>query len=68
MGKNQSKSYKEQENSIHEKQVSFGLNIYFIGEDIQYMYKRFETLKSNPKSGIFYFWNFFIFKVILKLN
>ena len=59
MGKNQSKSYKEQENAIHEKQVSFGLNIYFIGEDIQYMYKRFETIKSNPKSGIFYFWNFF---------
>ena len=41
------------------KEVSFDLNIYFIGDEIDIMYNRFEALKSNPKSGIFCFWNYF---------
>ena len=59
MGKSISKSYKEQENAIKKKQVSFDLNIYFIGDEIEFMFKRFEALKSNPQSGIFCFWNYF---------
>ena len=59
MGSSTSKSYKEQENAIMKKEVSFDLNIYFIGDEIDIMYNRFEALKSNPKSGIFCFWNYF---------
>ena len=62
MGKNQSKSYQEQENAIKQKQVSFDLNIYFIGEEISFIYQRFEALKSKPDGGIFCFWNYFYHK------
>jgi len=59
MGKDISKSYQEQEKAIKEKQISFNLNVYFIGDDISFIYQRFEKLKSNPNSGIFFYWNLF---------
>ena len=62
MGKNISRSYKEQKKAIEEKEVSFDLNLYFIGEDIKLIYERFESLKSQNTGDIYSFWNYFYHK------
>ena len=59
MGNKISKSYKEQENAIKNGEISFDLNIYFIGEKASYIYQNFCNLKQNDKSGVFCYWNYF---------
>ena len=62
MGKNLSKSYDEQEKAIQNGEVSFDLNIYFIGEEVSTIYKRFEALKSQSKKDLFSFWNYYYYE------
>ena len=62
MGKNLSKSYDEQEKAIQNGEVSFELNIYFIGEEISTIYKRFDALKSQAKKDLFSFWNYYYYE------
>ena len=59
MGNNISSSYKEQEKAIKKKEVSFDMNLYFIGEGISQMYQNFEKIKSQKNNDIFSFWNYY---------
>lgn len=58
MGKKFSKSFSEQENAIEKGEISFNLNIYFVGEEISIIYERFVSDKSNGKSGLLSYWNY----------
>jgi len=58
MGNNIDRTYKEQEKAIGSKKISFELNIYFIGEEVNIIYERFKALKEN-NDDIYSFWNYY---------
>lgn len=62
MGNQVTKSFKEQEKAILEGEVSFSMNLYFIGEEIEKLYENFEKLKSQKKKDIFSYWNYYYHK------
>ena len=62
MGKSISKSYKEQEKALKNGEISFDLNLYFIGDEASILYDRFNILKHQQIKDIFSEWNYFFHK------
>ena len=62
MGKSISRSYKEQEKAIKNGEISFDLNLYFIGDTVKVIYERFKSIKSQQKKDIFSNWNYYFHK------
>ena len=61
MGNNQPSSYDEQINAIKKGNISFELNLYFIGNDISSFYENMKKEKKSDNGGILCYWNFFYY-------
>ena len=59
MGSNCTKSYEEQKKALEKKIISFELNLYFIGEDIEPLYKNFNSRKQQDTGEIYSYWEIF---------
>ena len=59
MGSNCTKSYEEQKKALEKKIISFELNLYFIGEDIEPLYKNFNSRKQQDTGEIYSYWNYY---------
>ena len=60
MGSKASKNYDQQEKALKNNEISFNLNLYFIGENISFLYE--DLLEKKKTSNlIFSFWEYFYF-------
>ena len=59
MGSSQTNSYYEQKKAIEDGLISFDLNIYMLGENINYLYNILENAKKEENGSLFSYWNFF---------
>lgn len=59
MGSSLPKSYKEQKNAIEKGDISFGLNIYFVGEGIDFLYNELKKFTKDENGNIFSYWNYY---------
>ena len=62
MGSNYTKSYEEQKKALEKNIISFELNLYFIGEDIEPLYKNFSSRKQQDTGEIYTYWNYYYYQ------
>ena len=59
MGGSQPNLFNEQKEAIKNGLISFDINIYFIGENIESLYTLFENKKKEETDSLFSYWKYF---------
>ena len=62
MGGKQPNSYDEQKKAIEDGKISFDLNLYLIGENINQLYDNLEKAKNQENGSLFSYWNYYYIK------